>query len=63
MAGRWTELWDEERKKWVKVFIDLPSRTLARGSATTLTTNQPVLYGPDQRPIPAPPKHVGFRKP
>jgi hypothetical protein len=61
MAGRWTELWDEDRQKWVKVFIDLP-KPLTKGSATTASSSTSVLYGPDRRPLPPRSKTIGFHK-
>jgi hypothetical protein len=64
MAGKWTELWDDERQKWVKVYLELPT-PLTKGSATTASTAKPkTLYGPDERPLPPPERTpMGFRKP
>jgi hypothetical protein len=66
MSGKWTELWDDERQRWIKVYIDLPTPIRA-GSASTAPGGDPdpILYGPDGNRIrkPAGPPSIGFRKP
>lgn len=63
MAGRWTEIYDDERKRWIKVYIDLPS-PLSRGSASAAygTADDPILYGPDglRLKAPKPDRQIGF---
>lgn len=60
MSGHWTELWDEERQKWVEVWIDLPA-PLTKGTATTISGERPQLLDPNGRPFVRPPR-IGFRK-
>ena len=63
MAGRWTEIYDNERGRWIKVWIDFPS-PLSRGSASPAygADDDPILYGPDglRYKAPKPPKTIGF---
>jgi len=61
--GKWTEWWDDERKRWVKVYIELPA-PLARGSATGVSgkDEQPTIFGPDNKPLVWPAgKRIGFK--
>lgn len=61
MSGKWTDLWDDERKKWVRVYVDLPDPAVV-GSASTPTAQKDVtLFDPSGKPIePTPKKRVGF---
>lgn len=52
--GRWTDLRDEDRKRWVRVYIEWPE-PLMRGSASALPgePENHIILGPDGRPLSA----------
>jgi hypothetical protein len=61
VSGRWTEIYDSDRDRWVKVYIELPT-PISRGSATPGTPKATILYGPDGKRLEKPESpRIGFR--
>ena len=61
MAGKWTQLFDVERNKWVDVYIEFPPALKVGAASGTGKGNAPSLLGADGRPLPPPVKRVGFK--
>lgn len=59
MSGKWTEWWDDDRQKWVKVYVEFPN-PLTKGTATTLDQKPVLVLGPDGKPL-TKPRRIGFQ--
>jgi len=61
LRGAWTDLYDEEHEKWVRVYVELPDDDVIGVHTTLDQKKQVTIFGPDNRSVVTPPKRrVGF---
>lgn len=59
--GKWTDLYDVNSGRWLKVYLELP-KPIRTGTATPLGVDAPTLFDSAGTPIPLPKRQMGFRR-